>query len=125
MKHKQINPLSASFAATRFSLPRRIATAVAMSFCCALVGLWASPGSLSGEPMPLPLIEKGNIQVDLQTVVSGLHTPVDLEDAGDGGSGRLFIVEQPGTIQILKDGVLLETPFLDVTDRLVEDFPGL
>ena len=68
------------------------------------------------------LIEKGNIEIELETVVTGINTPVDLQDAGDG-SGRLFIVEQPGTIQILKDGVLLETPFLDVTDRLVEIFP--
>jgi len=122
MKHKQLTPISASFAAMRFSLPRRIATPIAVSFFCALIGLWASTGSLRGEPKPLPLIKKGNIQVELQTVASGLTAPIDLEDAGDG-SGRLFIVEQTGTVRILKDGALLPTPFLDVTARLVEITP--
>jgi glucose/arabinose dehydrogenase len=40
-----------------------------------------------------------------------------MTDAGDG-SGRLFIVEQPGTIRILKDGLLLGVPFLDISDRV-------
>ena len=72
-----------------------------MTFLCAFIGLWFSAGSLSGDPMPLPLIEKGNIEIELETDVTGINTPVDLQAAGDG-SVRLFIVEQPGTIQILK-----------------------
>src|SRR6476620_5349261 len=106
MKKVQLKRLSAYLAATRFSLLRRIATPVAMSLSIAVIGFWASAASLSGEPQPLPLIEKGNIQVELQTVASGLTAPIDLEDAGDG-SGRLFIVEQTGTVRILKDGALL------------------
>jgi len=122
MKNTELTPLSSSFAAIPFSLPRRIAASAAITFLCASIGLWFSAGSLSGAPMPLPVIEKGNIEIELETVVTGIITPIDLEDAGDG-SGRLFIVEQAGTVQILKDGVLLETPFLDVSDRLVEIFP--
>jgi glucose/arabinose dehydrogenase len=43
---------------------------------------------------------------------------VHITHAGDG-SGRLFVVEQAGTIRILQDGGLLAEPFLDITDRVV------
>lgn len=43
----------------------------------------------------------------------GLERPVDIQPAGDG-SGRLFIVEQPGRIRVLQDGALLPAPFLDI-----------
>ena len=52
-----------------------------------------------------------------QKVVSGLNQPEGLVNAGDG-SGRLFILEQAGLIRILKDGALLPTPFLDLTDKV-------
>ena len=47
-------------------------------------------------------------------VVQGLSSPVDIRNAGDS-SNRLFIVEQPGTIRIYKNGTLLTKPFLDVS----------
>jgi len=50
-------------------------------------------------------------------VVSGLEKPEGLDNAGDG-SGRMFIVEQGGLILILKDGELLATPFLDLTQKV-------
>ncbi|NLG48885.1 MAG: PQQ-dependent sugar dehydrogenase [Chloroflexi bacterium] len=49
--------------------------------------------------------------------VSGLMSPAAIAHAGDG-SGRLFVIEQPGRIRIVRDGVVLETPFLDITDRV-------
>jgi glucose/arabinose dehydrogenase len=53
----------------------------------------------------------------LRRIVSGLEEPVFLTHAGDG-SGRLFIVEQPGTIRVLhaSRGALLPDPFLDLRD---------
>jgi glucose/arabinose dehydrogenase len=48
-------------------------------------------------------------------VVEGLQRPVDLQP---DGSGRLFVIEKAGRIRILEDGQLLETPFLDITDRV-------
>jgi glucose/arabinose dehydrogenase len=52
-----------------------------------------------------------------QSIASGLNRPLDIQNTGDG-SGRLFIVEKPGRIRIFKNGQLLETPFLDITDRV-------
>ncbi len=51
--------------------------------------------------------------VQLVSVVEGFDRPIYVTGAGDG-SGRLFVVEQPGVIQIVKDGEWLETPFLDI-----------
>ncbi len=50
--------------------------------------------------------------------VSGLSSPVDLVDAGDG-SGRLYVVQQGGQIRIIRNGVLLPTPFLNLTSKVV------
>ncbi len=49
--------------------------------------------------------------------MSGVKAPVFLTHAGDQ-SGRLFIVEQPGTIRIVEEGRLREEPFLDISDRV-------
>ena len=53
-----------------------------------------------------------------QEVASGLNQPEGLMNAGDG-SGRLFIVEQAGLIRILKNGAILPTPFLNLTQKVV------
>ena len=49
-------------------------------------------------------------------VIGGLVEPVGLENAGDG-SGRLFILEQTGSIRVLQNGNLLDQPFLDLRNR--------
>ena len=53
----------------------------------------------------------------LSESVSGLLHPVQLTHAGDG-SGRLFVLEKEGRIRIVRDGVLVETPFLDISQRI-------
>ena len=50
-------------------------------------------------------------------VSSGLQAPIGLAHAGDG-SGRLFVLEQPGRIRIVRDGILSPAPFLDITGRV-------
>ena len=58
--------------------------------------------------------------VGLELVVDGLTAPLGLMPTGDD-SGRIFIFEQTGQVWVLdKNGELLEEPFLDVTDRMVE-----
>ena len=49
-------------------------------------------------------------------VVTGLLSPVDLQHGGDG---RLFIVEQRGSIRIIQDGNLLPDPFLDIQEKVI------
>jgi glucose/arabinose dehydrogenase len=50
-------------------------------------------------------------------ISSGLSGPVFLTQPLD--DGRIFVVEQPGRIRLIKDGVLQATPFLDLTSRVL------
>jgi glucose/arabinose dehydrogenase len=51
-------------------------------------------------------------------VTGGLTSPLFATSAGDG-SGRLFVVEQPGRIRVVAGGRLRATPFLDIHSRLL------
>lgn len=51
-------------------------------------------------------------------MVTGLSAPVYVTHAGDR-SGRLFVVEQAGTIRIIHNGRVLPTPFLDIRSRVI------
>jgi glucose/arabinose dehydrogenase len=59
----------------------------------------------------------GAAAVALTPVVSGLSSPVQVANAGDG-SNRLFVVEQSGTVRVIKNGALLPTPFISIADLL-------
>lgn len=62
--------------------------------------------------------------IGLELVAHGLTQPVYLTEAPDD-TGRLFIVDQDGQIHILHpDGTLSDTPFLDISDRMVTLNPG-
>ena len=73
----------------------------------------------SEEPVepPAGAIDLAAIRAALEPAASGLDTPVGIANAGDG-SGRLFIVEKRGVIRIVQGGALVETPFLDISDRV-------
>ena len=66
--------------------------------------------SASATPGP-----PGSVKIDLRVVVRGFDQPVFAAGPADG-SGRLFVVEQPGRIRIALDGKILATPFLDIAD---------
>jgi uncharacterized repeat protein (TIGR01451 family) len=89
------------------------------AFVVALAGgllavCWARCGEAIAAPTPSALSDV-EITVD-EILVGGLDHPVQVTHAGDG-SGRLFAVEQSGQIRVLRDGVLLPSPLLDLTDR--------
>jgi glucose/arabinose dehydrogenase len=67
-----------------------------------------SPALAAPVPQAVTFQEIANV-----TAVQGSH-PVAITHAGDG-SGRLFIVEQPGRIRIYDGAQLLATPFLNIT----------
>ncbi len=73
---------------------------------CALA---ACSGNTPGGPPPG---QPGTL--DLQLVATGLSSPLYLA-APPGDTARLFVVEQPGRIRIVQHGLLLGTPFLDIT----------
>ena len=50
------------------------------------------------------------VSLRLETVVSGLEAPVEVARA-PGEPDRLYVVEQPGRIRIVEDGVLRRRPF--------------
>lgn len=58
-----------------------------------------------------------NGDVTIKEAASGLSTPVYIAHSGDG-SERLFIVEQAGRILILKNGKILDKPFLDIRSKV-------
>jgi glucose/arabinose dehydrogenase len=53
---------------------------------------------------------------ELREVASGLDRPLGVAHAGDG-SGRLFVVEQRGTVQVLVQGAVQADPYVDLRDR--------
>jgi glucose/arabinose dehydrogenase len=83
----------------------------AVSACCAAEIAPAQPGGkLPGAPA-----------IQLVKVADGLVDPVHVATANDG-SGRLFVCERPGLVRIVKDGKLLEKPFLDLKDKTLSSF---
>ena len=64
-----------------------------------------------------PSFDPTGQQVAADIVVTGLDSPVDVTNAGDG-SGRLFVVEQAGAIRLIRDGALVDQPFLDIRERI-------
>ena len=81
-----------------------------------VVGLLLSLGETTAAS------EKGSQAPDsvvelVPVVTEGLESPLYLTHAGDG-TGQLFVVEQPGTIRVIDQGVLQQAPFLDLRDRV-------
>ena len=78
-----------------------------------LVSPTTACGSGDGSPGGPP---EATLPVALEPVASGLSFPLYL--TAPAGDARLFIVEKGGAIRIVKDGVLLPTPFLSLAGRV-------
>ncbi|MBL28062.1 MAG: hypothetical protein CMM50_11005 [Rhodospirillaceae bacterium] len=87
---------------------------------CVATVLWASAAVAQQVPESADQVAQlggtlpGNPDIELVKVVDGLHDPTDVTSAGDG-SGRLFVTERVGRVKVVKDGELLDKPFLDLT----------
>ena len=94
---------------------------------CLLAGCadTSRPGDPSGSPRdtraPATQAASGPASaadVRLELVVDGVEAPVGLVSPGGRGDPS-FIVEQTGRIRELRDGRLVDAPYLDLRDRLV------
>lgn len=70
------------------------------------------PGGGGGGPLPPGLTLQLNPFIN-----SGLVSPVFLTQPLD--DGRIFVVEQPGRIRVIRDGFLTGQPVLDLTSRVL------
>jgi glucose/arabinose dehydrogenase len=55
--------------------------------------------------------------IKLEPIAKGLTKPLFVTHAGDD-SQRLFVVEQAGVVKIVQNGIIGETPFLDIRERV-------
>ena len=77
----------------------------------------ASPTDSTEPSAPADSLDIGSVKIRLQAFADGFNEPVFLTHAGDG-TGRVFIVEQTGRIQVLdRDGQRIGT-FLDISSRV-------
>ena len=84
--------------------------------------LTAVPATPTATPTQTPTaaakpFDPATLSLDLEQIVDGLNSPVFATHAGDG-SGRLFVVEKKGEIQVLDADGLLKQPFLDIRKRV-------
>jgi len=108
----------ANLGAGQHALTAKATDSAGASAVSAVVNVTVNGGGTKiTDPIPAR-IAKGNITIELQTVLDGLVSPLGLA-APDDGSGRLFVYDQIGLIHIVSNGVKLDTTLLDVRSRLV------
>ena len=88
-------------------MPRRI---VGMAAATAVAGLAAglSATALAQE------------RIRLEPFVEGLNQPLAMVETPDG---RMLVIEQWGRVMLVEDGELNGTPFLDIRNLIVDQFP--
>lgn len=64
-----------------------------------------------------PAEDKTELRIKLTQVGRGFISPVGMAAPADG-TQRLFIQEQQGKIKIIKNGVVIDEPFLDLSEKI-------
>jgi glucose/arabinose dehydrogenase len=106
---------------------RRALHAIPPALLILLVTLSCGDGTGVGtQPTPTPTaapitcgtstVVPGTPALTTVRVAAGLTSPIGL--ASNGVDCRLFVVEQGGTVRIIRDGVISPTPFLDVSSEI-------
>src|SRR5258708_2478711 len=102
---------------SRVANSKRQHSVLVLGFWMTLVVLAGCGGSSNVAPTTTPMTPSTPETFDLVQVATGFTNPEDVQQPNDG-SGRLFVVEQGGRIQIIhSDGTRTSSPFLDVTGR--------
>jgi glucose/arabinose dehydrogenase len=86
--------------------PRRLAALAAALLLAACSGE-------DGTSITPPPGGDDDVRLDVETVVTGLTTPTYL--TAPPGDDRLFVLEQPGRVRVVRDGQLLQAPYLDIS----------
>ncbi|MEX0893607.1 MAG: PQQ-dependent sugar dehydrogenase [Gemmatimonadota bacterium] len=84
-----------------------------MRFLALLLALACADSTAPADDGTTP---PGSLELRLVEVAAGLQSPVHV--AAPSGDARLFVVEQPGRIRIIRNGALLERAFLDITAQV-------
>lgn len=98
-------------------MTRRPVLALERVAASALAVLLFTVGAASASPPARTAAVPAWPQVGLAPIASGLSQPVFATGAGDG-SGRIYVVEKTGRIRVVKNGVLLPNPFLDLSAKV-------
>jgi glucose/arabinose dehydrogenase len=98
--------------AARYSCESIVGALGLLCGVCLLLAACFKGGTASGRTPGLTL--------SLALVTGGLTKPIGVYNAG-AGDPRLFVIEQPGRIRIVRQGAVLARPFLDLTDRVDAD----
>jgi len=86
---------------------------------CALAGVVLAASSGCGDDAPPPSGPPGDVSdlsLTVEQVASGLDRPLYL--TSPEGDERLFVVEQPGSIRIVRNGAVQAEPYLDIRSRV-------
>jgi glucose/arabinose dehydrogenase len=78
-----------------------------------------APVAITAQEAPRGF-DPATFDIGLEPVADGFVQPLFVTDSNDD-TDRLFVVEKGGTIRIIAGNEVLQTPFLDIADRVGDD----
>jgi len=77
------------------------------------------PGLIHASGCKLAATDHSIPDIRLHSIADGLDSPVTITHARDQ-SGRLFVVEQAGTVRVIQHDKLQQLPFLDIRSKVTD-----